>query len=464
MQKRFFAALLLMGLLVFSSCGSKKPEKLNVEKLLSNDYELEYIFSMAGLTVDNTKPITAADGGVYYPVNSDKYKTTADIKKLLESTYSEKDTVDTLMTGIDAAGRLLYMDIEGKLYRSSEPITGAGLAEADYETVEKQKAEKGEDGRQRVLFTFDEMGKDGSEYSCTMEAVECKDGKWRLRTSRGAALHELTKQGPGQSVAANVKELADSFVQALAAGDTATIEQLTQAQGGSYSYLSGAGIVSATITGVVEELDFEGEYLLDIEVSGGDGTFPEGKSSYRIKVGYSDYEDILIVRYLKPAEFTPYDLLPTEQQTNVAANQVTYLMRLAGKQEFAAPAQLPTEIVTEYALWLSEMQSEPKEGGMPLAELQAQVMKYFGIEGFDPGADSIFYNADTDSYFMLGRGLATFNMFVEPVSDGNGVAVVKVTDFDLSADPLMLKPVSTTVYTLNNNWNGSYTFVSGIKA
>ncbi|MEG1943284.1 MAG: hypothetical protein RR049_05650, partial [Angelakisella sp.] len=132
-----------------------------------------------------------------------------------------------------------------------------------------------------------------------------------------------------------------------------------------------------------------------------------------------------------------------------------------GNIKFTSNADLASETVTEYILWLDETKNGPNEDGMTLGELGTQAKKYFGIDGFDPGRQSTFYNTATDSYFMLGRGLAPFNMFVKQISDGNGIAVVEVTDFDLLSDPLMLKPISVTEYTLSNNWNGSYTFESG---
>lgn len=465
MKKRLLAAVLTIAVLLtlFTACGSKKTEKLDAVKLLSADYEAEYIFAMAGISVDDTKPMTAENGGVYYPVTSDKYKKLADLEALLTSIYAQQSTIVARLDARDADGRALYLDLAGQLCRSSRAVIGTASAELDYDSLEKSKARTGEDGRQTVALTFTEHGGDGAEYRCTMEAVESKDGKWRLLTTRSETPHEVIKKGIGETVADNVRAVADAFVTALAAGDTAAIEQLTQAQGGSYSELSQIGITGASISETVEELDFQGEYLVDLEVSGSGGILRAGKNSYRMRVGYADYDSMLVVRYLQPADFAPYDQLPAEQQTDVAANQVTFFTRLVGDLEFATPAQLSPEIITEYTLWLDDMQNGPDPQGMSLEVLQAQVKRYFGLEGFDPGADSNFYNADTNSYFMLGRGLPPYNLFVTPLSDGDGVATVQVTAYDLAADPLMLKQTATTLYTLNNNWNGSYTFASGVK-
>ncbi|MEG0853863.1 MAG: hypothetical protein RSF82_08320 [Angelakisella sp.] len=463
MKKRLLIILLtvLSTVLFLSACGKVKKD-VDIELLLSNDYEVEYIFTRAGLSIDGAKPLETADGGIYHPVQSDKYKTIADLYKLLSETYANDETITAYMGSVDSDGRLLYLDIDGKLCRSSNPIVSPGNPTADYDSIKAEKMGKGEHGKQRVLFRFTENGEDGSEYQCVMEAVDTGKDGWRLWTSRATAVREIIKQGTGDTVANDVHTIADSFVTALGAGDTATIERLTQTQGGGYSHLSQAGITEASYE-VVEELDYEGEYLVTLHVSGGNGVFKTGTNTYRMRVGYSDKDGELIVRYFQPSSFEPYDQLLPDKQTNIAANQVLYLARLVGAIEFTSPADIPAEVITEYVLWMTEMQGEPDPAGISLAELQTQVKNYFGIEGFDPGKDTIFYNADTDSYFMMGRGLPPFNMFVLPISDGNGIATIEVYSFDPTADPLMLAPVSTTLYTLNNNWNGSYTFVNGIK-
>ncbi|MEG2074019.1 MAG: hypothetical protein RRY54_04575, partial [Angelakisella sp.] len=77
MKKRLLALgiIIMAAALLFSACGKKDEASGNIkmaeiEALLSNDYEAEYIFAMAGLSVDNAKALKATDGGVYYPVQS----------------------------------------------------------------------------------------------------------------------------------------------------------------------------------------------------------------------------------------------------------------------------------------------------------------------------------------------------------------------------------------------------------
>ncbi|MEG1943495.1 MAG: hypothetical protein RR049_06725, partial [Angelakisella sp.] len=412
MRKRLLALgiIIMAAALLFSACGKKDEASGNIkmaeiEALLSNDYEAEYIFAMAGLSVDNAKALKATDGGVYYPVQSDKYKVMADLSNLLAATYGNEETTAAYLGRTDAKGLPLYMELEGKLCRSGEPLIGEFSPEADYETIEKGKLVKGKDGLSQSSFTISESSAEGGEYRCVMEVTRGKDGKWRLATTRGTAVREIVKEGSGEVKMGVAGELAKKFVDALGAGDTAAIEQLTQAHGGSYGYLAQAGVTSASFT-VTSETDYDGEYIVTIEVSGGNGTFAEGKHDYRMEVGYSDYDGSLVVRYLQPRDFVSYDRLSAEQQTYAAANQVTALMRLAGNIKFASNADLAPETVTEYILWLDETKNGPNEDGMTLGELGAQAKKYFGIDGFDPGRQSTFYNTATDSYFMLGRGLA----------------------------------------------------------
>ncbi len=164
-------ALVFCFLFVFTACsdntGKNKPVELNDENyesyvgagemtlinilVNSNAGFVNDVFIKNHLPVDETKTVKNDIGVVFAPVNSEKFKTLADLKTQMASIYSEK-SVDEIIGD-------KYTDIDGKLhfnteYTESEYYNLDWSAPSVYATIES-------DGRYKLEITVkDEKGKD----------------------------------------------------------------------------------------------------------------------------------------------------------------------------------------------------------------------------------------------------------------------------------------------------------------
>lgn len=475
MKKRFatMLAVLTAGLLVLSGCGGKNggtasaSPKQAIEKLLSADYELEYAFGSAGLPVDGTAPKSPEGGGVYFPVQSETYKKLADLKTLLEATYTS-ETASRILATQDAVGGPLYLDIDAKLYRSSAPTILPLSPLVLAEDIVLGEAGKAADGQKKQLFTVTERSDDGGESVASLEAVQVKSGQWRLREQRALCARTQTKAGAGVIVAGELGATAQSFLDALQTGDAAAIKALATDEGSyestyilpenySYEFLTAAGVTSATITDTVLDTQSQAEYQVTLAVSGGNGTFAAGTTRWLLGVSLRESGPVITQFY--PQNQVPYLQLPLTQQINNAANQVYRLMRLQGGISFAAPKELSASLITEYALMELSNANPDTYTGFSLEQVQKEVVKLFAMENFTP--DQNWYNTETKSFVMYGRGGEFLNARISVLSEGDGVAKIEATHY---SDPLQLMPAATVVYTLKNNWNGTYEFVSAVMS
>lgn len=462
MKRVVSAALVLLAAMLFG-CGAKGGEltSSDLQKLLSNDYEAAYIFVAAGLPVDGKKPAKDSAGVLYFPTESDKYKTTADLKKLLEETYADEAFISDMLATPDSKGAPLYTDIEGVLHRSAEPAIGATGAAADPKTIAMQPQEG-----DSVVFTVRATSEDGNGTQAKLTAVRAKNG-WRLSYGFAAVLGQ-SDQGVAQDVFAST---AQSFLDALAAGDIPTINELaipaegapdgSTWQGVTYDFLSGAGVSSAQLTETLLEDDLSGVYVATIAAGSGD-IFESGSHRYILLVEPSYASDMTIsgaiVTGLWREDATPYERLPFEQQENRAINQINRLMQLHGAAQFTTPRELSDDMLTEYLLYeLTSQNTENYDADFTLEEVQSMAVKLLGLADFTPAER--FYNKETDSYVMLGRGFAYTNVRLEQTSEGNGLVTVEAKHY---GDPLRLRCTSRIEYTMKNNWNGTYELVSGI--
>lgn len=125
MKKIIALAFCLLFILTACSGKTEKKTEINEDNLASyvgagemtlinilvnsNGQFANNVFGNGHLEVDETKSVTNANG-TFAPVVSDKYKTLADLKSHLYSTYTQK-TADELLTS-----PAKYVDIDGKLH------------------------------------------------------------------------------------------------------------------------------------------------------------------------------------------------------------------------------------------------------------------------------------------------------------------------------------------------------------
>lgn len=123
-------ALVFCILFLFTACSDKNGNKTEINEnnyasyvgagemtlinilVNSNAEFVTDIFIKNHLPVDETKTVKNDIGVVFAPVNSEKYKTLADLKKHLASIYSAK-SVDEIIGD-------KYIDIDGKLHFNTE--------------------------------------------------------------------------------------------------------------------------------------------------------------------------------------------------------------------------------------------------------------------------------------------------------------------------------------------------------
>ena len=476
MTRRFarIAAVLLALGLALSGCGKQEqkiPGLPDLRALLAKEYETTDIFNNAGLPVKSGQPVQDEAGRLYFPVDSDSYKTVADLKKLVDSVYTQAAGGPVLAT-VSADGGLLYQDIDGMLCRSANPVIQPPAGELDSDTLKVTKA--GLDGKKPVAwFTIKETTTDGGINLLEWQVIETKNG-WRLTQTRANATS--TKQSDGQpgggedpaqdeEYPATPQAVAQAFLAALTAGDGKRVGTLS-ADMGSYdaAYLYPdfqgyddqlvAGITTAEITQTMTEEEQIGEYQVKL-TTGGDSLLKSG--DYQLTVGMR--ESKLVVTSFRPAAEQPYDQLPPEQRTSPAMNQVLDMLTLYGPVTFASPKELNSSILTEYALYHltqnEEAEITTEAASYTQEQVQAAIGKLFGIQ--NQQLDSQFHSSEAGGYVMWGRGGTAVNFRIQQLQDANGIALVEVS---LYGDPLQLDYTGKVLYTLSNNWDGTYEFTS----
>lgn len=289
-------------LLLAAACGGEKQTaSLTAEEafptLLGQDYEAAYLLTNLGMTIDSTAGVDV-DGALYYPAVSEKYKTTADLRALLESTYADSATVDRLMATTDQKGNPLFRDIDGKLYQSAQgQLLPSGWSRI-WTTFRCRKTGT------RPPPWYRRPGLDGFLYECTVTAVRSEDGQWRLTAPRseaprkkvGDVLTGEEDQQP-QVSSSQVRQMAENFLMALKAGDTQTIEELAGAQPGTYQGWSALEISKAELNETLEEYETGGTYRVALTVDNGVGLLPEGEQIWELWIRCDENLQLKVERF-----------------------------------------------------------------------------------------------------------------------------------------------------------------------
>ncbi len=438
-----------------AACGSEKPQtSLTAEEaiptLLGQDYEAAYLLTNLGMTVDSTAGVEV-DGETYYPVVSEKYKTTADLRALLESTYGDSATVDRLMATVDQEGKPLFRDIDGKLYQSAKGVAADQWLEPDLESVQVQ-----ENGDQATAVV-QETGLDGFLYECTVTATRNEEGQWRLTTPRSEAPRKKVGDAQGteetqpQVSASQVRQLAENFLTALKNGDTQTIEELAEAEPGTYQGWSALQISQAELTETLEEYETGGTYRVALTVDNGVGLLPEGEQIWELWVRCDENLQLMVERF-QPGEPEPYRTME-----HPAGEQVSRMLNYFGGPNFQDPSQLDGDVMVEYCLQVLSEENGFQQSGFTLEQLQQAIYRYFGLEHYDPSG-SAFYRPETDDYMAYGRGgiqMPEQNLYLTQPEEGT--VEVRVYTYE---DPLCTRPAKMQLWVLRDNGNGTYEFVS----
>lgn len=459
-MKRIYVMLTLAVslLMLLAGCGESDTKLTETfDLLLAQDQEAYYIFYGGGMPVSAAGAVTVGDAQ-YYPVTSEQYPTMADLQGLLEATYGDSVEIGAILGRTGANGALLFIEQDGILYKNADEQ----VSYSPYSTVEGTMTIS-ERTNTKITFTFEETG-EGGRYSTTLAMAKTGDG-WRLSRQRVVAVRTLleaaTEEAPGEELFANgaARQTAEDFLQALLDADTAAIESLCAAEAGTYSSWSSLEVSRAEIGTVYEDLDFQGDYLVELEVTDGAGVLEEGTVRYRLRVGMVNAirsglmgtTDSLSVDYFKPAELSPYQL--EDDHNHSAANAVERLISFFGPLEFESPEDLGGDRLTEYLLMnLDDAEAAPY---YTLEQVQAEALRIFNIREFEP--DQSYLVADGEGYAAGGRGLIVENILTFPGPAEDGEAEVEVYCY---SDPLQTDLQQVLVYSLVQNRDGSWEFVS----
>ena len=179
-------ALVFCFLFIFTACsdsGEQEPIELNEDNFAtyvgagemtlinilvnSNKDFVENVIIKGHLPVDETKTVKNGEN-VFAPVNSEEYKTLADLKSKLASIYVE-DSVDEIIAD-------KYADINGKLYFNLKYKTSDYSSDWSSPVI---SATIEDDGRYKIEITIkDAIGKD---HNLTAYAVN-ENGNLKLET------------------------------------------------------------------------------------------------------------------------------------------------------------------------------------------------------------------------------------------------------------------------------------------
>ncbi len=459
-------AVLCMGLAVLLltvavACSAAQSPEEALEQLLAKDYEVYYLFRSRGLPVDDSPEAALEwEGGVYQPSLSEEYKSVGDLKKLLEGTYARDETVEQYLAAKDDNGHPLFVDLDGRLCQSSQsPLQASRF------TVVEDTAQLVEETEDRAVFTLEEESLDGSLYQCTVTLVRTDRG-WRLETPMEDAEQTLLREGSDPSSEQSLedaRQVAESFLTALAAGDTARVEELSQAVPGTYSSWASAGVAQARITETLEEGPGYGLYEVSFSVSENGGTFPQGENRYRLEVTSGEMSGELIVGQFRPAEPVPYNLLPYQDRQDAACEAVLKWVELFGPQTFADTGDLSEEMVAEYCLTrlAEEMSFDQVMEGIQPETLEEAALEWFGLEGFD-ARETGCYDPQRDVYLTPGRSGSGANCLVMGSSVGeDGTICVEVRTY---TDPLQTQNQRIYTYLLSQEEEEDYRFLSAQPA
>ncbi len=254
------------------------------------------------------------------------------------------------------------------------------------------------------------------------------------------------------------RAVAERFVNALCSHDIATINELTSANEGIYNQLENVTFSNVVLGVTSENADpnLYSEYTLSFHTNEGQTVLPSGDYSYQFAVGMAPYSEKVGILDFESTTTQNPDNLPYQ---NEAAALASLYIGFFGTTEFATPSDLSSHDILEFALIY--MMSFSPDTETTVENVHNVISQLFGITGFD-GRDSVMYDAETDSYVLLGRGGLSMNYHVSQsyIDPASGQYVVVASFYN---DPLQLFAQSQMRFTFQKNDDGTFRFVSGVK-
>lgn len=453
MRKKMFSLLLVIGMLFAAGCGSttngeqKKALEITpvttdnvaeaIDTLLTRDYIVCYLWYCDGLQAEGE-----LNAEHYYQVSAESgYTSMNDLRTLVEGTYT-MDLAASLIDIADGQGRPRFVEEEGQLYKSAYPVLSQFYWDYDSESVEILS-----DEGDLVTFTVDmtNLLSDTQGKKTVQMEMRRDNGTWQL-----CEVSVLAAEGGSiQTTAPTAREIADKFLAALRANDTATVAALAGESEESYSAWKSM-TVTAAVTGTLEEYDGYGRYQVRMNASGSAGAFPSGEKDYILIVSSDNDTGTPLVCYLEPSGEIAYNF--SEQKDDPACDMTERYLRAEGYVKFKNGFWMENSIATDFVL--TELYAEKPQQSYTEEEVKAAAAAYLGYEDFTPDES---YRSE-GGFILPGRAPKTIgSLLIWPSTSENGNTVVRVESY---SDRLHTQNQQTYLFTFRINTDGSRRLIS----
>lgn len=232
--------------------------------------------------------------------------------------------------------------------------------------------------------------------------------------------------------------LAD-FAAALEQGDA---EQLAALTGGDAETCAALKNARFSCGDWRRQADEENEYVLRVNVLDGGGLLPEGEEDWLIRLGAVGGDGGMGIAFAAPLERAAAD---EQTSDSLAAGLIRALNLVLGAEPFASVSELDPELLGEAILvqTKNELHAHDDLYDFPGAEARAIAKERFGLSAWN-GEEFPFYDAETDTFSLYGRGAAEVYSLLSADETENGV--LRVTQF-VYADRACMIPEKTLLYT-----------------
>ena len=254
-------------------------------------------------------------------------------------------------------------------------------------------------------------------------------------------------------------EAAEYFKQALLAGNTGAIREIT-----GYEYTDWADTVFDSIEYQTIAQDFaSSRYQFTFTVSqSSSSTFPTGTYQRVAEVtNVTTISDHPMVTMLYQEGSNYYELFPydMEQTGYEAYSQVHNFVGFMGNITFGSPSELTDEQMTEYAMLTIFNDYAGERELFSVKEVNEMVQTLFGATV--DASQTRFYNAEEGGCEMVGRGGISYYTMTAPASYDESTKRYTL-DMNFYTDPLCTVREKTIRYTLEKNGN-HLKFISAVE-
>lgn len=254
-------------------------------------------------------------------------------------------------------------------------------------------------------------------------------------------------------------EAAEYFKQALLAGSTAALKEIT-----GYEYTDWTDTVFDSIEYQTIAQDFASsryQFTFTVSQSSSD-VFPAGTNQRVVEVtNITTLSDHPMVTMLYAEGSSYYELFPydMEQSGYDAYSQVRNFVGFMGNITFGSPSELTDEQMTEYAMLTIFNDYAGERELFSVKEVNEMVQTLFGATV--DASQTRFYNEEEGGCEMIGRGGISYYTMTAPATYDES-AKRYTLDMNFYTDPLCTIREKTIRYTLEQNGD-HLKFISAVE-